>query len=96
MGRRATKTGKVYFTTKLWLISWWQGRDPSKRNKVKASEDIRNLAASELNSIGKKLKVIYDYARGRERLENQEISTGNLVQILIQEATSTTNLVRQD
>jgi hypothetical protein len=65
-------------------------REPSRRNAVKASVDLRMLAKNALNPIEKKLKGIY--ATGRERQE-KEISTGNLVQILIQEATDPSNLV---
>lgn len=66
-------------------------RDPSRRNAVKSSVDLRMLAKNALNPIEKKLKGIY--STGRERQE-KEISTSNLVQMLIQEATDSHNLVR--
>lgn len=52
--------------------------------------DLHVLAKDALNPIEKKLKGIY--AASKERQE-KEISTSNLVQMLIQEATDPVNLV---
>jgi serine/threonine-protein kinase ATR len=49
------------------------------------------LAKNALNPIEKKLKGIYSTSKERQE---REISTSNLVQMLIQEATSGANLVR--
>lgn len=48
------------------------------------------LAKNALNPIEKKLKGIYSTSKERQE---KEISTGNLVQMLIQEATDPANLV---
>jgi len=64
-------------------------REPSRRNAVKASVDLRMLAKNALNPIEKKLKGIYSTSKERQE---REISTSNLVQMLIQEATSAANL----
>ena len=53
--------------------------------------DLRNLAQGALNPIERKLKGIYSTGGGRQE---KEISTSNLVQMLIQEATDPANLVR--
>lgn len=60
-------------------------------NAVKDSADLRSLAKNALHPIEKKLKG--QYSTSKERAE-KEISTSNLVQMLIQEATSPANLVR--
>lgn len=49
------------------------------------------LAKNALNPIEKKLKGIYSTSKERQE---KEISTSNLVQMLIQEATDNANLVR--
>ena len=49
------------------------------------------LAKNALNPIEKKLKGIYSSSKERQE---KEISTSNLVQMLIQEATDPGNLVR--
>ncbi|KAG5648746.1 hypothetical protein DXG03_000093 [Asterophora parasitica] len=64
-------------------------REPSRRNQVKASVDLRMLAKNALNPIEKKLKGIYSTSKERQE---REISTSNLVQMLIQEATDPANL----
>jgi serine/threonine-protein kinase ATR len=48
------------------------------------------LAKNALNPIEKKLKGVYSASREKQE---KEISTSNLVQMLIQEATSPANLV---
>jgi len=53
--------------------------------------DLRMLAKNALNPIEKKLKGVYSASKERQE---KEISTGNLVQMLIQEATDPVNLVR--
>jgi serine/threonine-protein kinase ATR len=50
------------------------------------------LAKNALDPIGKKLKGIYSTSKGRTE---KEISTSNLVQMLIQEATNPANLVSE-
>jgi serine/threonine-protein kinase ATR len=67
-----------------------QERDSYKRNTVKPSVDLRMLATSALNPIGKKLSGIYSSSKEKQE---KEISTSNLVQMLIQEATNPANLV---
>lgn len=66
-------------------------REPSRRNQVKASVDLRMLAKNALNPIEKKLKGIYSTSKERQE---REISTSNLVQMLIQEATDSANLAK--
>ena len=61
-----------------------------RRNQVKPSVNLRMLAKNALNPIEKKLKGIY--SASKEKPE-KEISTSNLVQMLIQEATDPVNLV---
>ncbi|KAG5654241.1 hypothetical protein H0H81_005928 [Sphagnurus paluster] len=65
-------------------------REPSRRNQVKPSADLRSLAKGALNPIEKKLKGIYSTSKERQE---REISTNNLVQMLIQESTDSANLV---
>jgi len=66
-------------------------RDARRRpNTVRSTVDLRSLAKNALNPIEKKLRCIY--TASKERSE-KEISTSNLVQILIQEATDDCNLV---
>jgi len=59
---------------------------------VKALTDLKVLAKNALDPIGKKLRGIYA-SNGKGNLK--EISTSNLVQMVIQEATDPANLVRQ-
>jgi hypothetical protein len=55
----------------------------------KSQIDLRMLAKSALSSIEKKLRGIH--RTSRDRVE-KEVSTSNLVQMLIQEATDNANL----
>ncbi|KAF8961112.1 hypothetical protein BDZ97DRAFT_1664899 [Flammula alnicola] len=71
------------------LVEW----EDEKRKLAKAKIDTRALAKSALNPIEKKLKGIYSPYKVRERHE-REMSTSNLVQMLIQEATDLTNLAK--
>ncbi|OCH94317.1 hypothetical protein OBBRIDRAFT_823598 [Obba rivulosa] len=66
-------------------------REAQRRNTVRSSVDLRELAKHALQPIEKKLKGIY--TTSRERPE-KETSTSNLVQMLIQEATSSANLAK--
>lgn len=50
------------------------------------------LAKNALSPIEKKLKGVYSTSKERQ-LQEKEISTSNLVQMLIQEATDPANLV---
>ena len=61
-------------------------------NNVKALTDLKVLAKNALDPIGKKLRGIYA-SNGKGNLK--EISTSNLVQMVIQEATDPANLVGQ-
>jgi hypothetical protein len=61
-------------------------REPSRQNNVKACVDLRMLAKNALHPIEKKL---------REERHEKEITTSNLVQMLIQGATDSANLVRR-
>lgn len=74
------------------------------KNAVKASTDLRDLAKNALTPIEKKLKGIYTpgsptaTAHARERasaVREKEVTTSNLVQMLIQEATDPVNLVSE-
>ena len=65
-------------------------KERDRRNQVKPSVNLRMLAKNALNPIEKKLKGIY--STSKEKPE-KEISTSNLVQMLIQEATDPLNLV---
>lgn len=67
-------------------------RSSSKANLVKPSVDLRMLAKNALSPIEKKLKGVYSTSKERQ-LQEKEISTSNLVQMLIQEATDPANLV---
>lgn len=59
---------------------------------MKALTNLKVLAKNALDPIGKKLRGIYT-SNGKGYLK--EISTSNLVQMVIQEATDPANLVRQ-
>jgi len=65
-------------------------REPSKKNPTKDPLNMHSLAKSSLNPIEKKLRGIYSTTKERHE---REVSTSNLVQILIQEATDLANLV---
>jgi len=62
------------------------------RNIVKQSIDLRMLAKNSLFPIEKKLRGIYSKESNRNR--EKEVSTSNLVQIVIEEATDMRNLVK--
>ncbi|KAH7912967.1 hypothetical protein BJ138DRAFT_1134431 [Hygrophoropsis aurantiaca] len=62
-----------------------------RRNVVKSTTDLRHLAKNALLPIEKKLKGIYSTSKERQE---KEISTSNLVQMLIQEATDEANLAK--
>ncbi|EGO02217.1 hypothetical protein SERLA73DRAFT_104608 [Serpula lacrymans var. lacrymans S7.3] len=66
-------------------------RERDRRNAVKSTTDLRHLAKNALNPIEKKLKGIYSTSKERHE---KEISTSNLVQMLIQEATDSANLAK--
>jgi serine/threonine-protein kinase ATR len=55
--------------------------------------NLRMLAKNALNPIENKLTGIYSASKERQE---KEISTSNLVQMLIQEATDPSNLVRDN
>lgn len=59
---------------------------------MKALTDLKVLAKNALDPIGRKLRGIYA-SNGKGNLK--EISTSNLVQMVIQEATDPANLVCQ-
>ncbi|KAF5363593.1 hypothetical protein D9756_000300 [Leucocoprinus leucothites] len=78
------------------LVEWEdeKRRLDRQRNQVKTSID--SLAKTALSKIEKKLKGIYipDTSKDRNVMQEKEVTTGNLVQVLIQEATDDANLVR--
>lgn len=80
------------------LIPTW----PQERNRVKLSTDLRHLAKNALRPIERKLRGVYSppniksrnhSGNGGSSSEEREISTSNLVEMLIQEATDHGNLV---
>ncbi|KAF8165694.1 hypothetical protein B0H34DRAFT_690087 [Crassisporium funariophilum] len=77
------------------LVEWEDEKrklDRDKKNPAKKdSVGLKALAKSALNPIEKKLKGIYSTNKERH---DKEVSTSNLVQILIQEATDLSNLAR--
>ena len=67
-----------------------QERQVNRRNAHNRSQiDLRMLAKTALSSIEKKLRGIH--RTSKDRVE-KEVSTSNLVQMLIQEATDNANL----
>ncbi|KAF7294192.1 hypothetical protein HMN09_01147600 [Mycena chlorophos] len=66
------------------------------RNAVKPEVDLRMLGKNALKPIERKLKGLYSPTTAKERPTSteKEISTGNLVQMLIQEATELSNLAK--
>jgi serine/threonine-protein kinase ATR len=60
-------------------------------NLLKEEVDLRKLAKDALLPIQKKLQGIYSPGDGRD--DGKEVSTSNLVDVLIQEARSNENLV---
>ncbi|KAL5508165.1 hypothetical protein ACEPAH_5783 [Sanghuangporus vaninii] len=61
-------------------------------NAVRVSVDLRRLAKHALTGIESKLRGMYTKDTNRNDRKNKEISTSNLVQILIEEATDLRNL----
>lgn len=60
---------------------------------MKESVDLRKLAKNALSPIEKKLRGLYNKESSKNEKGNKEISTSNLVQMLIEEATDLRNLV---
>lgn len=84
---------RVAFDLTPWFM---QERNSSRRNQVKSSTDLASLARNALLPIERKLKGIYSRSSTKEKNKQQkEVSTSNLVQLLIQEATDDANLVRK-
>ncbi|KAK7062299.1 Serine/threonine-protein kinase atr [Favolaschia claudopus] len=71
-------------------------REPIRRNQVKSSVDLRMLGKNALKPIEQKLKGLYVSPTFKDRAAagEKEVSTGNLVQMLIQEATDLANLAK--
>lgn len=63
------------------------------RNTVKESTDLRKLAKNALTPIERKLKGLYTKYINQNEKRDREISTSNLVQMLIEESTDPRNLV---
>src|SRR6266850_118198 len=71
-----------------------QERQVNRRHAHNRSQiDLRMLAKTALSSIEKKLRGIH--RTSKDRVE-KEVSTSNLVQMLIQEATDNANLASRD
>ena len=78
-------------------------QDRERRNAVRSSTDLRHLAKNALRPIERKLRGVYSPSNikswnhsgsgGSGADEEREISTSNLVEMLIQEATAARNLV---
>ncbi|KAF7302261.1 hypothetical protein MIND_00793200 [Mycena indigotica] len=68
----------------------------SGRNTVKPSVDLRMLGKDALKPIERKLKGLYSPTTAKERptSSEKEVSTENMVQMLIQEATELANLAK--
>lgn len=62
-------------------------------NAVRESTDLRKLAKNALIPIERKLKGYYTRDLDRNDRRDKEITTSNLVQMLIEEATDLRNLV---
>ncbi|KAF9238832.1 hypothetical protein BU15DRAFT_88266 [Melanogaster broomeanus] len=89
------------------LVEWEDEKrkmDRDKRNAVKSSTDLRHLATNALRPIERKLRGVYSPSNIKSRThsgsggsgngEEREISTSNLVQMLIQEAIDDGNLAK--
>ncbi|KAL4076264.1 hypothetical protein J3A83DRAFT_4357344 [Scleroderma citrinum] len=82
------------------LVEWEDEKrkmDRDRRNAVKSSTDLRHLAKNALRPIERKLKGIYSPSNVKSKTyrgtgDGLEISTSNLVQMLIQEAIDAANL----
>lgn len=78
-------------------------QDRDRRNAVRSSTDLRHLAKNALRPIERKLRGVYSPSNIKSRNhsgsggsgngEEREISTSNLVEMLIQEAIDDANLV---
>lgn len=78
-------------------------QDRDRRNAVRSSTDLRHLAKNALRPIERKLRGVYSPSNIKSRNhggsggsssgEEREISTNNLVEMLIQEAIDGANLV---
>ena len=64
------------------------------RNLVKQSVDLRKLAKNALYPIERKLRGHYFKESNRHERRDKEVSTADLVQMLIEEATDMKNQVR--
>ncbi|KAH8118429.1 hypothetical protein DFH11DRAFT_1686601 [Phellopilus nigrolimitatus] len=69
-----------------------QARRAGDINAVKESVDLRKLAKTALIPIDRKLRGLYAKDSNRNDKRDKEISTSNLVQMLIEEATDLRNL----
>ncbi|KAI6100243.1 hypothetical protein F5141DRAFT_1009738 [Pisolithus sp. B1] len=74
-------------------------QDRERRNAVKSSTDLRHLAKNALRPIERKLRGVYSPWNVKSKTlggtgDEREISTGNLVQMLIQEAVDDANLAK--
>ncbi|KAI6130247.1 hypothetical protein EDD16DRAFT_1076970 [Pisolithus croceorrhizus] len=84
------------------LVEWEDEKrkmDRERRNAVKSSTDLRHLAKNALRPIERKLRGVYSPWNAKSRTlggtgDEREISTGNLVQMLIQEAVDDANLAK--
>ncbi|KIJ69878.1 hypothetical protein HYDPIDRAFT_79167 [Hydnomerulius pinastri MD-312] len=86
------------------LVEWEDEKrkmDRDRRNAVKSSTDLRHLAKNALRPIERKLRGVYSPPNVKSRThsgsgtgDEREISTSNLVQILIQEAIDDANLAK--
>ncbi|KAI5993676.1 hypothetical protein EDD15DRAFT_2388093 [Pisolithus albus] len=84
------------------LVEWEDEKrkmDRDRRNAVKSSTDLRHLAKNALRPIERKLRGVYSPWNVKSRTsggtgDEREISTGNLVQMLIQEAVDDANLAK--
>jgi len=64
------------------------------RNAVKGSVDLQTLARTSLHKIEKKLRGLYTKETNRNDRRDKEVSTSNLVQMIIEEATDLRNLAK--
>ncbi|KAG9317708.1 hypothetical protein JVU11DRAFT_1921 [Chiua virens] len=88
------------------LVEWEDEKrkmDRERRNAVKQSTDLRHLAKNALRPIERKLRGVYSPSNIKSRTqsgsggsgnEEREISTSNLVEMLIHEATDHSNLAK--
>ncbi|KAI6024462.1 hypothetical protein EDC04DRAFT_2869391 [Pisolithus marmoratus] len=84
------------------LVEWEDEKrkmDRDRRNAVKSSTDLRHLAKNALRPIERKLRGVYSPWNVKSRThggtgDDREISTSNLVQMLIQDAIDDANLAK--